>query len=127
MRCSDLRPYADSSLISQVASRDAAFVFDLLALHTSKALDDCLTQLMSSRSILKLGCALSGDWQKLAASYPDMQAFHGAQHLLELKQAWQCWLQQQPNRQVRGVFPLAPQPAACTMEHGSFRKSQPRN
>jgi 3'-5' exonuclease len=71
--------------ILQLATRDAVFVFDLLRLHASPALDAALARLLACPATVKCGSAILGDLRSLARSYPDMRAFRSARSVLDLK------------------------------------------
>ena len=77
----------------QVATHSQVLLFDMLRLQESQALDTCLTSLLQSSSIVKLGCRLSDDVSKLHRSYPGMQAFQQALALLDLTGPWSLYMQ----------------------------------
>lgn len=77
----------------QVATPSQVLLIDMLRLHGSQALDECLTALLQSSSITKLGCCLSDDVSKLHRSYPGMQAFQTAVALLDLTRPWSLYMQ----------------------------------
>ena len=83
----------------QVATHSAVLLFDMLKLNTSAALDECLSNLLHSTAILKLGCRLSDDVTKLHRSYPDMLAFQKAEALLDLTGPWTLYMHEH-NHQV---------------------------
>lgn len=92
-------------MLPQVATRDAVFLFDLLALHSQPALSDCLAHAWHSPDVTLLGFELAGDLAKLAASYPDLPAFRKATAVLDLKGLWLEWVTLAPPP-VRAFFQL---------------------
>ena len=95
----------------QVATHNDVLLFDMLRLQESQALDICLTTLLQSSSVVKLGCRLSDDMSKLHRSYPGMQAFQQALALLDLTGPWSLYMQTY-NRQVSLVGGLLQQQSA---------------
>lgn len=77
----------------QVATHSEVLLIDMLGLHGNQALDDCLSFLLQSSHITKLGCRLSDDLNKLHRSYPDMQAFKHGATLLDLTAPWTLYMQ----------------------------------
>lgn len=99
----------------QVATNSQVLLFDMLRLQDSQALDTCLTSLLQSSSIVKLGCRLSDDVSKLHRSYPGMQAFQQALALLDLTGPWSLYMQTY-NSQVSLVTGLLQQRSAGHMQ-----------
>ena len=95
----------------QVATRSHVLLFDMLRLQESQALDICLTTLLQSSSVVKLGCRLSDDVSKLHRSYPGMQAFQQALALLDLTGPWSLYMQTY-NSQVSLIGGLLQQQSA---------------
>ena len=87
----------------QVATPTAVLLVDMLKLHTSDALNLCLTSLMHDATIIKLGCRLSDDLEQLHRSYPHMQAFQQAAACLDLSSPWTEYMQKH-NEQVLTVY-----------------------
>ena len=78
----------------QVATHSTILLVDMLNLHTSAALNKCLSTMLRDAGILKLGCRLSDDINQLHRSYPDMEAFQSAEALLDLTPAWTLYMQE---------------------------------
>lgn len=75
----------------QLALDDRVFVIDLLALSgRPQALSAALQPVMLAPDVYKLGVGLSGDFRKLAASYPAVAAFRAARGCLELTTLWRA-------------------------------------
>ena len=99
-----------------VATHSQVLLFDMLRLQESQALDTCLTSLLQSSSVVKLGCRLSDDVSKLHRSYPGMQAFQQAEALLDLTGPWSLYMQTY-NSQVSLVGGVLQQHSAEHMQH----------
>ncbi len=99
----------------QVATHSHVLLFDMLRLQDSQALDTCLTSLLQSSSIVKLGCRLLDDVSKLHRSYPGMQAFQQALALLDVTGPWSLYMQTY-NSQVSLVTGLLQQRSAGHMQ-----------
>eukprot|EP00775_Hariotina_reticulata_P004540 gene4540-4792_t len=76
--------------ILQVASHDAAVVFDLIALvqQHPTSLDRLLGPLFADPDVLKLGFEVAGDLNKLCTSWPQVEAFKLVAGVLDLKPLW---------------------------------------
>ncbi|KAL1341448.1 hypothetical protein AAHE18_09G087500 [Arachis hypogaea] len=73
--------------IMQIASEKKAFIFDLIKLHSEvpDTLDDCLTHILMSPRILKLGYNFQCDTRQLAQSYPELKCFKNYELLLDIQ------------------------------------------
>ena len=76
----------------QLATDDAVFVVDLLALgaHSPQALSGALQPVLLNESTYKLGIGLAGDLRKLATSYPSVEAFQAANACIDLATLWRA-------------------------------------
>ncbi|XP_020209370.1 uncharacterized protein LOC109794324 [Cajanus cajan] len=73
--------------IMQIGSEKMAFIFDLIKLHKEvpDILDDCLTRILLSPRILKLGYNFQCDVKQLARSYEDLRCFKNYEMLLDIQ------------------------------------------
>ncbi|CAN1161546.1 Exonuclease mut-7 homolog [Linum perenne] len=73
--------------IMQIASEETAFVLDLIRLSEDvpDALDNCLTLILQSPGILKLGYNFKCDIKQLAGSYSELNCFKQYQMLLDVQ------------------------------------------
>ncbi|KAH1229581.1 Werner Syndrome-like exonuclease [Glycine max] len=73
--------------IMQIASEDSAFIFDLIKLHKEvpDILDDCLSRILLSPRILKLGYNFQCDAKQLAYSYEELRCFKNYEMLLDIQ------------------------------------------
>ncbi|KAK7277991.1 hypothetical protein RJT34_23012 [Clitoria ternatea] len=73
--------------IMQIASEKMAFIFDLIKLHKEvpDILDDCLTRILLSPRILKLGYNFQCDAKQLAHSYEELRCFKSYEMLLDIQ------------------------------------------
>ncbi|XVE89580.1 hypothetical protein DITRI_Ditri20bG0007500 [Diplodiscus trichospermus] len=73
--------------IMQIASDKMVFVFDLIKLYEDVpgVLDDCLTRVLHSPRILKLGYNFQCDVKQLAQSYGDLECFKCYNMLLDIQ------------------------------------------
>ncbi|KAL2325579.1 hypothetical protein Fmac_024637 [Flemingia macrophylla] len=73
--------------IMQIGSERMAFIFDLIKLHKEAPgiLDDCLTRILLSPGILKLGYNFQCDVKQLARSYEDLRCFKNYEMLLDIQ------------------------------------------
>ena len=71
----------------QVAVKHHVFLFDMtvLPMEPGNTLDECLTRLMTSSQVIKLGCGISGDLKQLASAFPSTQAFKRVAGVVELR------------------------------------------
>ncbi|RDX91573.1 Exonuclease mut-7-like protein [Mucuna pruriens] len=73
--------------IMQIASEKMVFIFDLIKLHKEvpDILDDCLTRILLSPRILKLGYNFQCDVRQLAHSYEKLRCFKNYEMLLDIQ------------------------------------------
>ncbi|TKY52290.1 Exonuclease mut-7 [Spatholobus suberectus] len=73
--------------IMQIASEKMVFIFDLIKLHKEvpAILDDCLTRILLSPRILKLGYNFQCDVKQLAHSYEELRCFKNYEMLLDIQ------------------------------------------
>lgn len=73
--------------IMQIASETKVYILDLIKLHGSAPdiLDDCLTRILHSPRILKLGYNFKCDVQQLSHSYEDLKCFKHYEMLLDIQ------------------------------------------
>ncbi|KAE8706432.1 Polynucleotidyl transferase isoform 3 [Hibiscus syriacus] len=73
--------------IMQIASDKKVFIFDLIKLYKDvpAVLDNCLTRILQSSRILKLGYSFHCDLKKLAQSYGDLKCFKCYNMLLDIQ------------------------------------------
>ncbi|KAF7805066.1 exonuclease mut-7-like protein isoform X1 [Senna tora] len=73
--------------ILQIASGRRVYVFDLIKLNQEvpDILDDCLTRILQSPTILKLGYDILCDIKQLAHSYEKLKCFKNFESLLDLQ------------------------------------------
>ncbi|GLT37960.1 hypothetical protein SLA2020_122390 [Shorea laevis] len=73
--------------IMQIASDKLVFIFDLIKLYEKvpDALDNCLTRILQSPRILKLGYNFQCDLKQLAHSYGDLECFKHCERLLDVQ------------------------------------------
>ncbi|CAK9328432.1 unnamed protein product [Citrullus colocynthis] len=73
--------------IMQIASEKMAFIFDLIKLYDDvpDLLDNCLTRILQSSSILKLGYNFLCDVKQLSHSYESLQCFKHYEMLLDIQ------------------------------------------
>ncbi|XP_057423230.1 uncharacterized protein LOC130717128 [Lotus japonicus] len=73
--------------IMQIATEKMAFIFDLIKLHREvpDSLDDCLTRILLSSRILKLGYNFQCDIKQLASSYGELKCFKNYEMLLDIQ------------------------------------------
>ncbi|XP_010528921.1 PREDICTED: uncharacterized protein LOC104805911 isoform X2 [Tarenaya hassleriana] len=73
--------------IMQIASDSKVFILDLIKLSNdaSEILDECLTQILQSCRILKLGYNFLCDIKQLAHSYEDLECFKRYDMLLDIQ------------------------------------------
>ncbi|CAN0897228.1 Exonuclease mut-7 homolog [Linum grandiflorum] len=73
--------------IMQISSEETAFVLDLIKLseEAPDALDICLTRILQSPGILKLGYNFKCDIKQLAGSYTELNCFKQYQMLLDVQ------------------------------------------
>ncbi|KAK9086335.1 hypothetical protein Syun_028729 [Stephania yunnanensis] len=73
--------------IMQIASEKKVFILDLIKLSQDypNVLDSCLTRVLHSSSVLKLGYNLQCDLKQLAHSYDEMQCFKHYEMLLDIQ------------------------------------------
>ncbi|GKV31973.1 hypothetical protein SLEP1_g40621 [Rubroshorea leprosula] len=73
--------------IMQIASDKMVFIFDLIKLYKKvpDALDNCLTRILQSPRILKLGYNFQCDLKQLAHSYGDLECFKHCERLLDVQ------------------------------------------
>ncbi|XP_022159873.1 uncharacterized protein LOC111026160 [Momordica charantia] len=73
--------------IMQIASEKMVFVFDLIKLYNDvpDILDNCLTRILQSSSILKLGYNFQCDTKQLSHSYEPLQCFKRYEMLLDIQ------------------------------------------
>ncbi|XP_061369829.1 uncharacterized protein LOC133312614 [Gastrolobium bilobum] len=73
--------------IMQIASEKMAFIFDLIKLHREApdVLDNCLTRILLSPRILKLGYNFQCDMKQLARSYEELKCFKNYEMLLDIQ------------------------------------------
>ncbi|XP_058770427.1 uncharacterized protein LOC131644054 [Vicia villosa] len=73
--------------IMQIASEKKAFILDLIKLHEEvpECLDNCLTRILLSPGILKLGYNFQCDIKQLAHSYEELQCFKNYKRLLDVQ------------------------------------------
>ncbi|XP_048424288.1 uncharacterized protein LOC103962292 isoform X1 [Pyrus x bretschneideri] len=73
--------------IMQIASEKKVFVVDLIKLSADvpEVLDDCLTRILQSPRILKLGYNFQCDMKQLAHSYGELECFKHYEMLLDIQ------------------------------------------
>ncbi|GAB4835758.1 hypothetical protein Ancab_000667 [Ancistrocladus abbreviatus] len=73
--------------IMQIASEKKAFILDLIKLYDDipEVLDSCLTRILHSPSILKLGYNFQCDIQQLAWSYEELECFKHYEMMLDIQ------------------------------------------
>ncbi|XVF57571.1 hypothetical protein PTKIN_Ptkin06aG0216300 [Pterospermum kingtungense] len=73
--------------IMQIASDKVVFIFDLIKLYKDvpDVLDNCLTRILQSPRILKLGYNFQCDVKQLAQSYGDLECFKCYNMLLDIQ------------------------------------------
>lgn len=73
--------------IMQIGSDSKIFILDLIKLYddASEILDTCLSQILQSYSILKLGYNFQCDIKQLALSYGDLKCFKSYDMLLDIQ------------------------------------------
>ncbi|KAG5244734.1 exonuclease mut [Salix suchowensis] len=73
--------------IMQIASDKMVFIFDLIKLFEDvpEILDNCLTRILQSPRILKLGYNFQCDMRQLAHSYGDLKCFNNYEKLLDVQ------------------------------------------
>ncbi|KAE8685016.1 Polynucleotidyl transferase isoform 3 [Hibiscus syriacus] len=73
--------------IMQIASDKKVFIFDLIKLYEDvpDVLDNCLTRILQSPVILKLGYSFQCDIKQLAQSYGDLKCFKSYYMLLDIQ------------------------------------------
>lgn len=73
--------------IMQIASENMAFILDLIKLHKEvpDILDDCLSRILLSPRILKLGYNFRCDVKQLAHSYQELKCFKNYEMLLDIQ------------------------------------------
>ncbi|CAL1407621.1 unnamed protein product [Linum trigynum] len=73
--------------IMQIASEEMAFILDLIKLSEDvpEVLDNCLTRILQSPGILKLGYNFQCDIKQLAGSYGELSCFKQYQMLLDVQ------------------------------------------
>ncbi|XP_022968701.1 uncharacterized protein LOC111467860 isoform X2 [Cucurbita maxima] len=73
--------------IMQIASEEKAFIFDLIKLYDDvpDILDNCLTRILQSSSILKLGYNFQCDIKQLSHSYGSLECFKHYDMLLDIQ------------------------------------------
>ncbi|XP_022961595.1 uncharacterized protein LOC111462125 isoform X2 [Cucurbita moschata] len=73
--------------IMQIASEEKAFIFDLIKLYNDvpDILDNCLTRILQSSSILKLGYNFQCDIKQLSHSYGSLECFKHYDMLLDIQ------------------------------------------
>ncbi|KAK7344264.1 hypothetical protein VNO77_13690 [Canavalia gladiata] len=73
--------------IMQIASEKMVFIFDLIRLHKDvpDILDNCLTRILLSPRILKLGYNFQCDVKQLAHSYEELRCFKNYEMLLDIQ------------------------------------------
>ncbi|KAF4354025.1 hypothetical protein G4B88_011188 [Cannabis sativa] len=73
--------------IMQIASDKKVFILDLIKLFEDvpDIMDDCLTRIMQSPRVLKLGYNFQCDIKQLAHSYEDLQCFKQYEMLLDIQ------------------------------------------
>ncbi|KAH1192192.1 hypothetical protein AAZX31_20G224800 [Glycine max] len=73
--------------IMQIASEKMVFIFDLIKLHKEvpDILDDCLSCILLSPRILKLGYNFQCDAKQLAYSYEELRCFKNYEMLLDIQ------------------------------------------
>ncbi|WJX13345.1 hypothetical protein P8452_03743 [Trifolium repens] len=76
--------------IMQIASEKKAFIFDLIKLHREvpESLDNCLTRILLSPGILKLGYNFQCDIKQLAHSYEELKCFKNYKRLLDIQKVF---------------------------------------
>lgn len=76
--------------IMQIASEKKVFVFDLIKLHREvpERLDSCLTRILLSPGILKLGYNFQCDIKQLAHSYEELECFKNYKRLLDIQKVF---------------------------------------
>ncbi|XP_019428957.1 PREDICTED: uncharacterized protein LOC109336675 isoform X1 [Lupinus angustifolius] len=76
--------------IMQIASEKMAFILDLIKLHSEEpdVLDNCLTRILMSTRILKLGYNFQCDIKQLASSYGELKCFKNYELLLDIQNAY---------------------------------------
>ena len=112
--CQDLR-----SFVMQIASHSQVWVIDLIRLHSSSFLDQVLSTLMQSSTVIKLGCQVSDDVSKLHKSYPQMQAFLHAVSLLNVPGPWSL----HRHRVDSSMVSFAHSHMRCTSHHQKTKQS----
>ena len=77
--------------IMQLASGKMVFILDLIKLfeYVPDVLDDCVTRIMQSPKILKLGYAFKYDVRQLADSYGELKCFNHCQMLLDIQRVFE--------------------------------------
>ncbi|XP_004495673.1 uncharacterized protein [Cicer arietinum] len=73
--------------IMQIASEKKVFIIDLIKLHREvpESLDNCLTRILLSSGILKLGYNFQCDIKQLAHSYEELKCFKNYKRLLDIQ------------------------------------------
>ncbi|XP_024536563.1 uncharacterized protein LOC112348400 [Selaginella moellendorffii] len=73
--------------ILQMASKEDAFVLDLLGLSVTapQALNLCISTLFQSEEIIKLGYAVHNDLEMLAESFPEVDGFRSCKTIIDLQ------------------------------------------
>ncbi|XP_060167258.1 uncharacterized protein LOC132598420 isoform X1 [Lycium barbarum] len=73
--------------IMQIASDNKAYILDLIKLYEDApdVLDDCLTRILHSTRVLKLGYNFQCDMKQLAQSYGQLQCFKHYDMLLDIQ------------------------------------------
>ncbi|KAK4273405.1 hypothetical protein QN277_021816 [Acacia crassicarpa] len=73
--------------ILQIASEKVVFIFDLIKLHQEvpDILDNCLTRILRSPIILKLGYNFQCDTKQLANSYEELKCFKHFESLVDMQ------------------------------------------
>ncbi|KAI4301716.1 hypothetical protein L6164_034967 [Bauhinia variegata] len=73
--------------IMQIASEKAVFIFDLIKLHgeVPDILDNCLTRILQSPKILKLGYNFQSDTKQLSHSYEELKCFKYCEMFLDIQ------------------------------------------
>lgn len=76
--------------IMQIASEKKAFIFDLIKLHREvpEILDNCLTRILLSDGILKLGYNFQCDINQLSQSYKELKCFKSCEKLLDIQNVY---------------------------------------
>eukprot|EP01038_Epipyxis_sp_PR26KG_P012130 gene12130-16239_t len=101
--------------ILQICSRYGIFILDLQLLykmgHISPNLINCLSILLTKKSILKIGLAITEDFERLAASFPTVSCFTEIRNFIDIRNIFnKCFQFENDNKsQMIGLKKLSQQ------------------